>query len=140
MTPTVSFEFFPPKTATADEVLWETVQKLATLNPAFVSFTFGAVGSVQNSKTFNWVKRIRQETVLEPAAHMTCVDTPKTAIDELAQQYWDAGIRHIVALRGDVPQHAEIGYQPHPEGYGYAADLVAGLKKIADFEISQSSW
>ncbi|MFD2264887.1 methylenetetrahydrofolate reductase [NAD(P)H] [Lacibacterium aquatile] len=132
--PKISFEFFPPKTEEMEATLWTTVQKLAPLNPSFVSVTYGAGGTTRE-RTHSTVRRIRQETALAPAAHLTCVGANKAEIAEVAQDYWDAGIRHIVALRGDPPAGAEK-YQPHPGGYASSTDLVRGLRDIGDFEIS----
>ncbi len=136
--PRVSFEFFPPKTAEMEARLWEVVQRLEPLGPRFVSVTYGAGGSTRE-RTHATVRRIRQETMLEPAAHLTCVAATRSEIDAVAQEYWEAGIRHIVALRGDPPGGAQ-GYEPHPDGYPYAADLVAGLRKVANFEISVAAY
>lgn len=132
--PKVSFEFFPPKTPEGEAALWETVKALEPLKPTFVSVTYGAGGSTRE-RTHSTVKRIRQETKLEPAAHLTCVGAPRAEIDEIARSYWDAGIKHIVALRGDPPG-GEKNFTPHPQGYRYSAELVKGLKDIANFEIS----
>jgi len=134
----VSFEFFPPKTEQMEQSLWACVQRLATLQPAFVSVTYGAGGSTRE-RTHATVVRIREETALEPAAHLTCVAATRDEVDEVARHYWQAGIRHIVALRGDPPEGASR-YLPHPGGYAYAADLVAGLKRIADFRISVAAY
>jgi methylenetetrahydrofolate reductase (NADPH) len=136
--PRVSFEFFPPKTAEMEARLWEVVKRLEPLGPRFVSVTYGAGGSTRE-RTHATVRRIRQETSLEPAAHLTCVAASRAEIDAVAQEYWQAGIRHIVALRGDPPGGVQ-GYDPHPGGYSYAADLVAGLKNVADFEISVAAY
>jgi methylenetetrahydrofolate reductase (NADPH) len=136
--PRVSFEFFPPKTTEMEARLWEVVKRLEPLGPRFVSVTYGAGGSTRE-RTHATVRRIRQETGLEPAAHLTCVAASRPEIDLVAQEYWDAGIRHIVALRGDPPSGAQR-YEPHPGGYAYAADLVAGLRKVADFEISVAAY
>jgi methylenetetrahydrofolate reductase (NADPH) len=136
--PRVSFEFFPPKTAEMEARLWEVVKRLEPLGPRFVSVTYGAGGSTRE-RTHATVRRIRQETSLEPAAHLTCVAASRAEIDAVAQEYWQAGIRHIVALRGDPPGGAQ-NYDPHPGGYSYAADLVAGLKNVADFEISVAAY
>jgi methylenetetrahydrofolate reductase (NADPH) len=136
--PRVSFEFFPPKTAEMEAKLWEVVQRLEPLGPRFVSVTYGAGGSTRE-RTHATVRRIRQETVLEPAAHLTCVAATRGEIDRVAHEYWAAGIRHIVALRGDPPGGA-ARYEPHPGGYPYAADLVAGLRHVADFEISVAAY
>jgi methylenetetrahydrofolate reductase (NADPH) len=140
--PRVSFEFFPPKTPEMEERLWAVVKRLEPLAPRFVSVTYGAGGSTRE-RTHATVRRIRQETTLEPAAHLTCVAATRDEIDSVARDYWEAGIRHIVALRGDPPggPTAAIGdYTPHPGGYAYAADLVAGLKRVADFEISVAAY
>ena len=130
----VSFEFFPPKTEKMATTLWACVERLATLEPAYVSVTYGAGGSTRE-RTHDTVVRIRRETDLEPAAHLTCVGASRAEIDAVAQRYWDAGIRHIVALRGDPPDGTDH-YAPRPDGYAFASDLVAGLKRIADFDIS----
>lgn len=132
--PSVSFEFFPPKDEAAEAALWETIKKLEPLNPNFVSVTYGAGGSTRE-RTHNTVVRILKETKLKPAAHLTCINASREEIDEIAERYWDAGVRHIVALRGDPPQGKDK-YVPHPEGYKYSSQLVEGLRKIGDFEIS----
>ena len=134
----VSFEFFPPKTEKMEQTLWESVQRLAPLEPAFVSVTYGAGGSTRE-RTHNIVTRIRRETTLEAAAHLTCVSATRDEVDAVAQRYWDVGIRHVAALRGDPPPEQK-SYTPHPGGYGFAADLVAGLKYVADFEISVAAY
>lgn len=134
----VSFEFFPPKTAKMEETLWETLTTLAPLSPRFVSVTYGAGGSTRE-RTHATVARIAAETAIPAAAHLTCVDATRDEIDAIAQSYWDAGVRHIVALRGDPPREGEK-FAPHPCGYANAADLVAGLKKIAPFEISVAAY
>ena len=134
----VSFEFFPPKTEEAERALWACVQRLAPVRPAFVSVTYGAGGSTRE-RTHATVGRIRRETDLEPAAHLTCVGATRAEVDAIAKRYWAEGIRHIVALRGD-PSDMAGAYRPHAEGYAYAADLVAGLKRIADFEISVAAY
>jgi len=134
----VSFEFFPPKTEKMEENLWVCVERLATLNPAYVSVTYGAGGTTRE-RTHATVTRIRRETSLEPAAHLTCVGATREEIDKVARTYWDAGIRHIVALRGDPPEGVDR-YAPYPGGYAYACDLVAGLKNVADFDISVSAY
>jgi methylenetetrahydrofolate reductase (NADPH) len=136
--PRVSFEFFPPKTEEMEARLWDAVKRLEPLGPRFVSVTYGAGGSTRE-RTHATVRRIRQETVLEPAAHLTCVAAPRDQIDAVAHDYWQAGIRHIVALRGDPPEGA-AGYALHPGGYAFAADLVRGLKRVADFEISVAAY
>ena len=136
--PLVSFEFFPPKTEETEKKLWQTITRLEWLAPRFVSVTYGAGGSTRE-RTHATVLRLRRETKLEPAAHLTCVGAPSAEIDAIAERYWAAGIRHIVALRGDPP--AESGaYVPHPAGYAFAADLVAGLKRVANFEISVAAF
>jgi len=134
----VSFEFFPPKTEKMEQVLWESVKTLEPLGPRFVSVTYGAGGSTRE-RTHNTVARIQRETSLQAAAHLTCVEASRGEVDDIARAYWDAGIRHIVALRGDPP---EVGkpFAPHPDGYANAAELVAGLKKVAPFEISVAAY
>src|ERR1051325_7207745 len=137
--PRVSFEFFPPKTPEMEVRLWEVIKRLESLAPRFVSVTYGAGGSTRE-RTHATVRRIRNETALEPAAHLTCVAATCEEIDGVARDYWAAGIRHIVALRGDPPGGLGSAYAPHPGGYAYAADLVAGLKRVADFEISVAAY
>jgi methylenetetrahydrofolate reductase (NADPH) len=134
----VSFEFFPPKTEQMEQTLWCCVQRLATLRPAFVSVTYGAGGTTRE-RTHATVVRIREQTPLEPAAHLTCIGAARDEIDAVARRYWQAGIRHIVALRGDPPD-GTARYCPHPGGYAYAADLVAGLKRVGDFQISVAAY
>jgi methylenetetrahydrofolate reductase (NADPH) len=134
----VSFEFFPPKTEEMERQLWTAVERLAPLKPRFVSVTYGAGGSTRE-RTHATVRRIRTETAIEPAAHLTCVAATRKEVDAVARAYWDAGIRHIVALRGDPPA-GTTAYQPHPGGYPYAAELVEGLKRVADFEISVAAY
>lgn len=134
----VSFEFFPPKTEKMAETLWESIQTLAPLQPRFVSVTYGAGGSTRE-RTHATVERIVNETPLTPAAHLTCVGATREEVDRVAQSYWDSGVRHIVALRGDPPE-AGSKYQPHPDGYRDAIDLVAGLRKVAPFEISVAAY
>jgi methylenetetrahydrofolate reductase (NADPH) len=136
-TPHLSFEFFPPRTEALEQQLWSCIERLAPLAPRFVSVTYGAGGTTQ-ARTHATVARIAQQTKLVPAAHLTCVGATREEVDDVARRYWDAGIRHIVALRGDAPPGA--AYQPHPGGYHYATDLVAGLKKVADFEISVAAY
>jgi len=133
--PRVSFEFFPPKTEEMETRLWESIGRLAPLGPAFVSVTYGAGGSTRE-RTHRTVKRIVEETELLPAAHLTCVSATKAEIDDVIRSYWDAGVRHIVSLRGDPPEGIGERYIPHPGGYENAADLSAGIRAIADFEIS----
>jgi methylenetetrahydrofolate reductase (NADPH) len=134
----VSFEFFPPKTEKMEEALWETMQTLEPLAPRFVSVTYGAGGSTRE-RTHNTVARIAKETRTPAAAHLTCVEASKGEIADIAHAYWDAGVRHIVALRGDPPE-AGKAFAPHPDGYASAADLVEGLRKLHPFEISVSAY
>ena len=134
----VSFEFFPPKTETMAETLWSSIQTLAPLSPRFVSVTYGAGGSTRE-RTHATVERILKETSLTPAAHLTCVGATKDEIDDIAKEYWDLGVRHIVALRGDPPE-AGAKYQAHPQGYRDATELVAGLKRVAPFDISVAAY
>jgi methylenetetrahydrofolate reductase (NADPH) len=135
----VSFEFFPPKTDEMEHALWEAVTRLAPLQPHFVSVTYGAGGSTRE-RTHATVKRILAETMLTPAAHLTCVAATRAEIDAVIGAYAEAGVRHIVALRGDPPGGAGEKYAPHPGGYKNAADLVAGIKRIADIEVSASAY
>lgn len=135
----VSFEFFPPKTEKMEEALWTAISRLAPLAPEFVSVTYGAGGSTRE-RTHTTVSRIVKETSLRPAAHLTCVNATKEEVNEVASAYWAAGVRHIVALRGDPPNGVGSKYEPHPGGYANAAELVAGLKKIAPFEVSVAGY
>ena len=134
----VSFEFFPPKTDAMAETLWRSIETLAPLKPRFVSVTYGAGGSTRE-RTHTTVARIVHETELTPAAHLTCVGATREEIDEIARGYWGIGVRHIVALRGDSPEPGQP-YAPHPQGYANAAELVAGLKAVAPFEISVAAY
>jgi methylenetetrahydrofolate reductase (NADPH) len=134
----VSFEFFPPADVAMEATLWSSVQRLAPLAPRFVSVTYGADGSTR-ARTHNVVTRIQRETPLTGAPHLTCIGAPRGEILDIARQYWEEGIRHIVALRGDPPQ-GTTSYEPHPDGFAYAADLVAGLKSVADFDISVAAY
>jgi methylenetetrahydrofolate reductase (NADPH) len=134
----VSFEFFPPKTEKMNDTLWASVRALEPLGPRFVSVTYGAGGSTRE-RTHATVARIASETSVPAAAHLTCVGASKAEIAEVAQAYWAAGVRHIVALRGD-PEVAGAPFTPHPQGYASAVELVAGLKRIAPFEISVSAY
>jgi len=134
----VSFEFFPPKTEKMQETLWECIKRLEPLAPSFVSVTYGAGGGTRE-RTHDTVVRIARETSLKPAAHLTCVGHSRGEVDDIARRYWDEGIRHIVALRGDAPEGSGK-YVPTPGGYDYAVDLVAGLKRIADFELSVAAY
>ena len=135
----VSFEFFPPRTEEMEKQLWEAIERLAPLSPKFVSVTYGAGGSTRE-RTHATVKRILGETRLTPAAHLTCVDATRAEIDAVIRNYHAAGVRHIVALRGDPAGGIGVPYAPHPGGYLNAADLVAGIKRIADFEVSVSAY
>jgi methylenetetrahydrofolate reductase (NADPH) len=134
----VSFEFFPPKSEKMEAQLWDAVTQLKPLGPSFVSVTYGAGGSTRE-RTHATVARIIAEAGLPAAAHLTCVAASKADIREVAEQYWDAGVRHIVALRGDAGEPG-APFTPHPEGYASAAELVAGLKDIADFDISVAAY
>ncbi len=138
MTAQVSFEFFPPKTEAATANLWRSIRRLEPLAPRFVSVTYGAGGSTREH-TLETAQRITEETSLPTAAHLSCVGDTRAAVDDLARRFWRAGIRHIVALRGDPPAGTGT-YTPHPGGYGGAVELVTGLRRIADFEISVSAF
>lgn len=135
---TVSFEFSPPKTDKAKEALWASIGRLAPLRPTFMSVTYGALGSTRE-RTHDTVVRIQKEKGIKAAAHLTCVGATRDEVDAVARHYWDAGIRHIVALRGDPPE-GTTQYVPHPGGYAYGVDLVAGLKRVADFEVSVAAY
>jgi methylenetetrahydrofolate reductase (NADH) len=135
----VSFEFFPPKDEGMEKILWESIERLKPLAPDFVSVTYGAGGSTRE-RTHATVKRILSETPLTPAAHLTCVAATRGEVDAIVRNYHDAGVRHIVALRGDPVGGAGDKYAPHPGGYQNAADLVAGIKRAGDFEISVSAY
>ena len=135
----VSFEFFPPKTEKMEEQLWDAVVELAPLAPSFVSVTYGAGGSTRE-RTHATVARIAGETNLPPAAHLTCVASSKDEIADVADRYWEAGVRHVVALRGDPPPETGGKFVPHPDGYASAAELVAGLKARHPFEISVAAY
>jgi methylenetetrahydrofolate reductase (NADPH) len=134
----VSFEFFPPSSEKMEATLWQSVERLKGLAPRFVSVTYGADGSTRE-RTHHAVKRIVTETDLTAAPHLTCVGASRGEVDDIAREYWDMGIRHLVALRGDPPKDID-GYAPHPDGYPYAADLVAGLRRVADFDISVAAY
>jgi methylenetetrahydrofolate reductase (NADPH) len=134
----VSFEFFPPKSAAMAESLWQSVLQLAPLGPRFVSVTYGADGSTRDH-THALVSRLQHQTDLCVAPHLTCVGAPRGEVLDIARRYWDDGIRHIVALRGDPPDGA-TEYRPHPEGFHYAADLVQGLRTIGDFDITVAAY
>jgi methylenetetrahydrofolate reductase (NADPH) len=135
----VSFEFFPPKTEDMERTLWEAIGRLAPLLPHFVSVTYGAGGSTRE-RTHATVKRILTETMLTPAAHLTCVAASRAEVDAVIEAYAQAGVRHIVALRGDPVGGIGEKYAPHPGGYRNAADLVTGIKRIADIEVSVSAY
>ncbi|WP_084583373.1 methylenetetrahydrofolate reductase [Sphingomonas azotifigens] len=134
----VSFEFFPPKTEKMEETLWQSIETLSPLGPRFVSVTYGAGGTTRE-RTHATVSKIARETPLAAAAHLTCVEATREEIDQIAEEYWAAGVRHIVALRGDPPRAGEK-YRTHPGGYENAADLVAGLRRLHPFEISVSAY
>jgi methylenetetrahydrofolate reductase (NADPH) len=135
----VSFEFFPPKTDEMERTLWESISKLAPLSPSFVSVTYGAGGSTRE-RTHATVKRILSETSLVPAAHLTCVAATRGDVEEVVRTYLAAGVRHIVALRGDPPEGIGAAYKPHPGGYAYACELVAEVRRVGDFEISVAAF
>ena len=132
--PRVSFEFFPPKTPEAEASLWKTVERLAPLNPEFVSITYGADGSTRE-RTHQVIESLLTKTNLKPVPHLTCVGAPQEEIDSIADEYWNMGVRQIVALRGDPEGGAEADYVPHPQGYAYASNLVQGLLEKHPFEL-----
>jgi methylenetetrahydrofolate reductase (NADPH) len=134
----VSFEFFPPKTEKMEQNLWESIKTLEPLQPRFVSVTYGAGGSTRE-RTHATVERILKETHLTPAAHLTCVGASREEVDAVARDYWELGVRHIVALRGDPPEPG-TKYRPHPGGYRDATELVAGLRQVAPFDISVAAY
>jgi methylenetetrahydrofolate reductase (NADPH) len=135
----VSFEFFPPTTERMEGALWDAIRRLERLKPHFVSVTYGAGGTTRE-RTHTTVARLARSTDLEPAAHLTCVGATREQVDQVARGYKAAGVRHVVALRGDPPAGVGTKYAPHPGGYANAAELVAGLKRIADFEISVAGY
>jgi methylenetetrahydrofolate reductase (NADPH) len=135
----VSFEFFPPKTEEMERTLWDSIARLAPVGPSFVSVTYGAGGSTRE-RTHATVKRILTETSLVPAAHLTCVDATREEVDDVVRSYHGAGVRHIVALRGDPAAGIGAAYQPYPGGYAHACDLVGGIRKLGDFEISVAAF
>lgn len=137
--PSVSFEFFPPKSPEMEVHLWEAIHRLSPLGPAFVSVTYGAGGSTRE-RTHATVKRIVEETPLKPAAHLTCVGATTAEIDDVIRGYWAAGVRHIVALRGDPQGGIGTPYSPHPGGYAQTSDLVAGIRALGDFEVTVSAY
>ena len=134
----VSFEFFPPNTVEMEKTLWNSIRHLGVLEPSFVSVTYGADGSTRK-RTHAAVARIQSETDLTAAPHLTCIGARRGEIDDIARRYWDMGVRHLVALRGDPPKSAQ-SYVPHKDGYAYASNLVCGLKRVADFEISVAAY
>jgi methylenetetrahydrofolate reductase (NADPH) len=134
----VSFEFFPPGDAQMEQTLWQSIQRLAPLAPRFVSVTYGADGSTRE-RTHHVVQRVLQETSLTPAPHLTCIGADRAEILEIARGYWSAGVRHIVALRGDAPQGTGH-YRPRPQGFSYAVDLVRGVRSVADFEVTVAAY
>jgi len=136
--PKVSFEFFPPRTQAMEEQLWRAIRRLAPLAPAFVSVTYGAGGSTRD-RTHATVRRIVEQTNLVPAAHLTCVAATRAEVDEVVRDYWLAGVRHIVALRGDMPEQG-APYRAHSGGYQSTPELVAGILRIAPFEISVGTY
>jgi methylenetetrahydrofolate reductase (NADPH) len=134
----VSFEFFPPGDAHMEQLLWQSIERLAPLSPRFVSVTYGADGSTRE-RTHQVVSRVLRDTSLTPAPHLTCIGAPREEILQIARMYWQAGVRHIVALRGDPPQGSGV-YQPRADGFAFAVDLVRGLRSLADFEISVAAY
>lgn len=136
--PAVSFEFFPPNSEKMEATMWQSIDRLAALEPSFVSVTYGADGSTRE-RTHDAVERITRETDMTAAPHLTCIGASRGEIDDIAREYWDMGVRHLVALRGDAP-HGVDKYEPHPDGYAFASDLVTGLRKVADFEISVAAY
>lgn len=137
--PSVSFEFFPPKTPEAELSLWKAVRKLETLSPNFVSVTYGAGGTTRD-RTLGTVAKIVSETTLKPASHLTCVGASKEEVNEVVRSLHKAGVRHILALRGDSPEGMGTRFKPHPQGYQNAAELVRGIHALGDFEVSVSAY
>ncbi len=137
--PAFAVEVFPPKTDEGRARLLSAIRRLESLRPRYVSCTYGAGGSTRQ-RTIETVCQIRCETRVPPAAHITCVDAPRNEVDGVARRYWEAGIRHVIALRGDPPGGLDHRYEPHPQGYAYAPDLVAGLKRVADFDITVAAY
>jgi len=136
---TVSFEFFPPKPGEAADNFWRTLSKLEAIRPRFVSVTYGAGGTTRD-RTLGTVSTILTNTSLQPAAHLTCVGASREEVNSVVRDYWNAGIRHIVALRGDPPGGVGARFVPHPEGYRNAADLVRGIRELGEFEVSVSAY
>jgi len=135
----ISFEFFPPKTEAAEKRFWASLEKLAPLNPRFVSVTYGAGGSTRE-RTLRMVSRITSETGIDAAAHLTCVGASRGEVDDVVRQYGQAGVKRIVAIRGDPSGGVGAKFTPHPEGYSNAAGLVTGIKAIADFDVSVAAY
>ena len=135
----VSFEFFPPKTAEMESALWESITRLAPLEPSFVSVTYGAGGSTRE-RTHATLARLVRETDLKPAAHLTCVAATREEVDEVVRAYGDAGVRHIVALRGDPVSGPGSAYEPHPGGYATSTALINGIRRLGDFEVTVSAY
>jgi methylenetetrahydrofolate reductase (NADPH) len=135
----ISYEFFPPKTPEMEIQLWETIKRLAPLHPHFVSVTYGAGGTTRH-RTHAIVERIARETGISPAAHLTCVSSSREEIERIVRDYWNAGVRHIVALRGDAPAGVGAAFEAHPDGYRTSSELVRGIRAIGDFEISVSTY
>jgi methylenetetrahydrofolate reductase (NADPH) len=135
----VSFEFFPPKSQEGEGAFWQTVKRLEGVKPIFVSVTYGAGGSTRH-RTLSTVRQIAQGTKLSVAGHLTCVDASKAEVDEVVRNFAEAGVRHIVALRGDSPSGVGAKFEPHPQGYGNAADLIGGIRALGDFEISVAAY
>ncbi|MFO1123688.1 MAG: methylenetetrahydrofolate reductase [NAD(P)H] [Hyphomicrobiales bacterium] len=136
---TVSFEFFPPKPGEPEAAFWRTIAKLETVHPSFVSVTYGAGGTTRE-RTLDTVSRVVRDTSLKPAAHLTCVGASKDEVNDVIRDYRAAGVRHIVALRGDPPGGVGTRFVPHPQGYRNAADLVRGIRDMGDFEVSVSAY
>lgn len=134
----ISFEFFPPRTPAAGERLWATILELETLQPAFVSVTYGAGGSTRE-RTHATVRRILHQTSLTPAAHLTCMGASRAEIEQIARDYWRDGVRHLVALRGDKPSEAD-DYTLKADGFASAAELVPALRRMGDFDISVAGY
>jgi methylenetetrahydrofolate reductase (NADPH) len=135
----VSFEFFPPKNEDSEVSLWNALRRLETVQPKFVSVTYGAGGTTRD-RTLGTVSRIVKETSLAPAAHLTCVGASKEEVNDVLREFWAAGVRQIVALRGDPPAGVGTRFQPHPQGYRNAADLVRGIRDVADFQVAVSAY
>ncbi len=135
----VSFEFFPPKTAEMESALWDSISRLAPLEPSFVSVTYGAGGSTRE-RTHATLARLVRETDLKPAAHLTCVAATREEVDDVVRAYHEAGVRHIVALRGDPVSGPGGAYEPHPGGYASSTALIEGIRRLGDFEVTVSAY